>query len=101
MSYYYKLEGGQPVECTDLLDWGRWFETADRTVARTAVNGAEVSTVFLGMNHNFGFSNDDKPVLWETLVFGGDLDGEMERYCTLDEAKAGHERMCGRVCLHV
>ena len=39
------------------------------------------------------------PELWETLVFGGPLNLEMERYATREEALAGHERMVGRVRL--
>lgn len=30
-------------------------------------------------------------------VFGGGLDQEQERYCTYDEAEAGHKIMCERV----
>lgn len=30
------------------------------------------------------------PLLFETLIFGGEHDGDMWRYSTWDEAKAGH-----------
>jgi hypothetical protein len=40
------------------------------------------------MDHGRG--GDGKPVLFETLVFGGPLDGDMWRYCTWTEAEAGH-----------
>ena len=93
---YYKFEDGQPVECTDILDWSKWFTITDRTVARTIVNDAEISTVFLGIDHDFSHENA-KPILWETLVFGGELAGEMERYDTLVDAKVGHKRMCAQV----
>jgi len=36
-------------------------------------------------------------VLFETMVFGGKLDQEQERYCTYDEAEAGHKTMVERV----
>ena len=72
------------------------FGSADRTVERTKLNDeVEVSTVFLGMDHNFGGKGN--PVLWETLVFGGPLDGEMDRYTSKQEAIAGHKRMVERV----
>lgn len=32
----------------------------------------------------------------ETMVFGGPLDAEMERYSTWDEAVAGHAAMVAR-----
>jgi hypothetical protein len=94
----YILRDGEPVEESDLHAWGRWFETAneERTVARTELPGNVcVSTVFLGMDH--GYEPDAAPVLWETLVFRGPLDQEMERYTSRAEAEAGHRAMVERV----
>lgn len=74
-----------------LSDWAKWFENIEnRRVADTPIDapGAHVSTVFLGMDHGRG--SDGKPVLYETLVFGGPLDSEMWRYRTWAEAEAGH-----------
>lgn len=79
----------------DLLEWGRWFETADRIVQQdTLPNGKFVSTVFLGLNHAFG----GKPLWFETMVFpkkgdGNELDLDMERYETWNEAERGHREM--------
>ncbi|MCK4858907.1 MAG: hypothetical protein KAT58_13115 [candidate division Zixibacteria bacterium] len=57
---------------------------------------ARVSTVFLGLDHNF--SGEGHPVLFETMVFGeSPLADEQERYCTWDEAVAGHAAMVKRV----
>jgi hypothetical protein len=58
------------------------------------VDEIKISTVFLFMDHNHG---DGPPVLFETMVFGSNLDEEQERYCTEDEARAGHARMVQRV----
>lgn len=70
--------------------------TADRTVARTEIApGIEVSTVFLSMN--LAFPWDDRPLLFETIVFGGRLDGACRRYHTYDEAEAGHQAMVMQV----
>jgi len=66
----------------NLMDWARWMEAeaAARTVARTDIDeGVRVSTVFLGIDHSFGRGG---PVLFETMVFGGEYDQEMERYRT-------------------
>lgn len=30
------------------------------------------------------------PVLFKTMVFGGELDEKVERYCTWEEAEKGH-----------
>jgi hypothetical protein len=35
--------------------------------------------------------------LFETMVFGGPLNGEMDRYATWDEAEAGHKAMLDAV----
>lgn len=92
---------GEPVPCADMLTWSRWMERADRRVAQDMDEGDEhgvkvrVSTVFLGLDHNF--SGRGRPVLWETLVFGGVLNGEMDRYTSLAAALAGHQAMCARV----
>lgn len=89
------LKGKVPVPCEGPLKWARWFESANRQVAETKVGDVKISTVFLGLNHSF-YPNA-KPILFETMVFGGELDGEQERYCTWDEAEAGHEEMVRRV----
>lgn len=53
----------------------------------------EVSTVWLGIDHGFGFS--PVPIIYETMVFG--LKGEYEdlqwRYATRTQAEAGHRRV--------
>ena len=63
------------------------------TVAFTKLLGAEVSTVFLGLDHAHDGS---QPVLFETMVFGGPLDEEQWRYHTWDEAVEGHRRAARR-----
>ncbi len=96
---------GEPQPCEDLLTWARWYETADRRVAQDMDEGVpddadpvtriRVSTVFLALDHSFGFGAS--PVLWETMVFGGVLDGETSRYTSKAAALVGHQRMCERV----
>jgi hypothetical protein len=84
---------GNPVECDNIGLWGKWFESADRSLKRTDVRDMTVSTVFLGLNHNFGIGGD--PVLWETMIFtkgGKDWKDYMERYTSKADALEGHER---------
>jgi len=47
-----------------------------------------ISTVFLGIDHNFG---SGAPILFETMVFGGKHNGFQQRYSTWREAVYGHE----------
>ena len=59
----YILDGHTPVEETDLLKWAKWFENADRRVALTEYPEGRISTVFLGLDHNFGC--DGRCSTWE------------------------------------
>jgi hypothetical protein len=90
MGERYILDGRTPVPCEDLFTWGKWLQTTDqRRVAFTTTRTAEVSTVFLGLNHQYG---SGPPLLFETMIFGGTHDGYSDRYATWDEAEAGHAR---------
>lgn len=92
---YILNEKGEPEPCDDLIKWAKWLETAtDRTVAKDKAGDAEVSTVFLGLDHSFG---QGPPLLYETLVFGGPMEGEQERYSTKEQAEAGHKRILAAV----
>ena len=98
--FYWKLEGHQPIPCP-AEDWGEWFNNADRRVAGDRIAGIFVSTVFLGLNHNFSCEGD--PLLFETMLFteaDSDLnlaDIERRRYSTWDEAEAGHQETIERL----
>lgn len=84
---YILDEEGNPKPAT-LHEWASWFETAERRVADTKVGETHISTVFLGLDHSFGQSQ--KPLLWETMIFGGEHDGYQERYTSRADAEAGH-----------
>jgi hypothetical protein len=87
MRQYILNEIGEPQECTDILEWGMWMQGPQRVVAKDEINGVRISTVFLGIDHRFGFG---EPILFETMIFGGAQDQYQERYCTKAEAIAGH-----------
>lgn len=60
----------------------------------TLRTGFFVSTVWLGLNHNF--NNKEKPLIFETMVFprkGNFEDIDMDRYSCLIEALNGHNNM--------
>jgi hypothetical protein len=66
--YYMLTDDRQIVATEDAVVWGEWFHTADRRVAWDQdESGWYVSTVFLGLDHNFG--SKGPPVLFETMVF--------------------------------
>jgi hypothetical protein len=90
----------QPVDATRYAEWftrslPRRNVAFDQFVNDENVHEEiSVSTVFLGINHNWG---DGPPILYETMVFGGGLAGEGIRCSTRKEAKAQHAQMCTRV----
>jgi hypothetical protein len=91
---YYDRDG-QPMR---LYDWAQRFEDMDyKRVAFDQVDDIDVSTVWLGLDHNF--SGDGALLIFETIVFGGppDVDNETQRYATEEEARAGHAELLERV----
>lgn len=75
---YYMLKGRSVVVTTSGEDFGNWFNDPNgKRVAQTEVApGVKVSTVCLGLNHNW--DDDGDPIIFETMVFGGVLDGYQE-----------------------
>jgi hypothetical protein len=95
---HFILEGKEIVPTT-LEIWAKWFEGNQdkKRVAQTVVGDLWISTVFLGLNHNYG---EGPPILFETLVFKRKENNEIdyceidgERYCTWEQAQAGHNDM--------
>jgi hypothetical protein len=86
--HYILVEG--KIKSVSLFEWAEWFENFEnRKIDRTDLDdGVYVSTVFLGLDHNF--SGHDLPILFETMVFGGQYTNKGCRYSTLGEAKNGH-----------
>lgn len=59
-----------------------------RVVKQEMIDHVKVSTIFLGLDHQFG---DGPPLLFETMIFGGPHSGYQKRCSTLDQAEAQHE----------
>lgn len=88
---------GHDVVPTSLEAWARWFETADRKVAYDEIGEMRVSTVFLGLDHDF--SGKGPPLIFETMVFAGKTWNETacHRCTTWNEAIAQHEKEVKRL----
>jgi len=95
IKYYVLDKNGEPLPST-LMEWAKFFETGARKVASTKVGESHISTVFLGLDHNY--SNVGGPLLWETMVFGGKMSEHQER-CggPRKNALAMHKRMVAKV----
>lgn len=103
-SRYYVLDGHEPRPVAFAV-WAATCPAGDgrNEVARTVTpTGFLVSTIFLGIDHNFGFGENARPVLFETMAFATkegvvDFAGlEQERCCTWDEAEVQHLAMVAR-----
>jgi hypothetical protein len=87
MTEMYFDRNGKPIT---LWEWAALMESgADRHVADDMVGQVRVSTVWLGLNHNWG---PGPPLIFETMVFGGVLDEHQWRYHSEVAALAGHDQ---------
>ena len=90
---HWTLNGHETVRGASLQEWGRMFDDMEaRRVAQTKIGGWNVSTVFIGIDHNFGAW---PPLLFETMAFShheprNEHDEECWRYTTWEEAEQGH-----------
>lgn len=94
---HWILDDDRRPVLVDMMQWAKWLQNRDRHVGKDTIAGYEISTVFLGIDHNFG--GQGPPVLWETMVFGdGNLDMDMDRCSgTWEQAEEMHRRMCKTV----
>lgn len=96
---YILNEQGQPVAEADLMKWARWLETRSHCIVKQEwVEDVRVSTVFLGLDHNF--SKKGPPVLWETMTFSNYAKFKYDcNRCAgnREQAEAMHERMVEKV----
>jgi hypothetical protein len=103
---------GRPI---DTATWEQKLADEEyRFVAQHWVRGWKVSTVWLGLDHNFG--GGGPPLIFETMIFApadvtvgrdnavrralpvpADLDQYQERYPTEAAAQAGHDRALAAV----
>jgi hypothetical protein len=92
MSRWYILDNNNNPIAKPTLEAAKWLEegTNRRTVKRDEIGDILVSTVFLGLDHSW--TPGGKPVLWETMIFGGEHDQYQERYTSHKDALEGHEK---------
>lgn len=93
MEHYIFVNG--KIKEVSFLEFAIWFEDIDnRRVDKTTINDdVFVSTIFLGIDHNFMPKEawkENPPVLFETMVMGGKFSDKGWRYSTLNQAKRGH-----------
>ena len=92
---YYDRQG-KPMT---MKQWAQRFEDEDyRHIARDVIGPDEpldpaplitVSTFWLGLNHDW---RSDEPLIYETIIIGGEHDATGMRYATEKQAREGHRR---------
>ena len=91
LNRYYNRDGVEIPE-----DWantdkhgGKYTDSSstDYRVAATDIGGVFVSTVWLGRDHGYGTS---LPIIFETMIFGGEWNVECRRYHSELGAVRGH-----------
>jgi hypothetical protein len=95
---YYILNDDKTIRpVKDVLTWARWFEDRldRRVVAHTMIDEVFVSTIFLGLDHNFRYKGP--PIVFETMIIGGEHDRFQSRSSTWDEALRMHKIACGMI----
>ena len=99
MSRWYILDNDHNPVATDVLVAAKWIEdNPERRVVKQEnildKNGetVRVSTVFLGLDHGVPWNKDKRPVLWETMIFGGEHDQYQDRYTSYEDALEGHQK---------
>jgi hypothetical protein len=93
---YILDDDGNPRLEPDVLKWAMWYEYShlspgkdNRILGKDYIGDAHVSTIFLGLDYSHR-RNPERPILWETMIFGGEHDQYMQRYDSKDAALAGH-----------
>ena len=96
--FYYLDDEDKVQETSDVTLWAETNgDSKKRTVGLKQLNGLRVSTVFLGLDHNF--AKQGEPVLWESMVFPDDsfLDLDCARCSgTRADAEKMHEEMVSK-----
>jgi hypothetical protein len=110
------LDENGEVKAVELWEWAEWFENnQNRTIAFTKLDDCDISTVFLGLNHNWVSPPKQKhrvidedwevsqeshpdvpdwtPILFETMIFGGPYNESQWRYRTKKAAEAHHAKL--------
>ncbi len=87
MDYFNRK--GEPI---DLITYGLLHRDQEYVIIRKTIYiNAKVSTVWLGINHNF--DPNGTPLIFESMIFGGEHTEYQDRYETEEQAIAGHQRI--------
>jgi hypothetical protein len=96
---YYILKEGALRE-SNREEWEAWSDKPrNRRVAVHIIRGIVIYTYCIGIDRSL--IGTDAPLLFETMVYGGALDGQVCHYATLEAARKGHHQWCAAVINHL
>ena len=88
MKGWYTIDENGKHQPATIDEYSAWDVGGKRQIARDELaDGVTVSTVFLGLDHQFG---NGPPLLYETMIFGGPHDQWQDRYTSRKDAERGH-----------
>lgn len=92
-SPFYLLKDSGEVVCATMTEFSQLTEAPNRQLFRTVIALSDnesimISTVFLGIA--YGVDETQHPIVFETMIFGGNLDCSQWRYSEISKAKTGH-----------
>ena len=95
--FCYILVGKIPIPVKSIDEWMVWLAkqpTFTTRVDLTNIGPIMISTVFLGLDHSWGYG---PPMLFETMVFRGGESAECGRYESWEEAAKGHKAFVAKI----
>lgn len=90
MKFYLLDENKKPYEVSLQESYKIYDDPNMKITKQDKIGDILVSTVFLGMDHSY--EKQGNPILWETMIFGGEHDLYQERYSSHEDALIGHQR---------
>jgi hypothetical protein len=91
---YYILKDKKPILVDDFMEYALWMNDPKNVIIeKTNIGDIQVSTVFLGIDIG-GFWHKGSPLVFETMIFGGEMDTTKWNYETWEEAVEGHKKAC-------
>lgn len=92
MSEYYDRDGSPMT----MEQWATALDNKEKKrVAKTKLGLVTGSTIWLGIDHSWGYGL--RPLIFETMVFGGPHDQWMARHSTEQDAITGHKSVVARL----
>ncbi len=91
---WYTLDDNNNVVKSTMLESCMIRQDKKFIVKQEIIGEVKLSTVFMGLDHSMNSHNppdDHKPIVFETMIFGGEHNDYQERCSTWDEALKMHQ----------